>query len=434
MLRVEVGESFFFFFFFFFFFSSSSFFRLFRSPNIKQNYIWLTLECTVNGTLALAPERKNSGSLGIVEIGRQFFVPPAQQHTDIVFTSKLYMTDSSPEVVETCAASLRSTVMLDVAKMASVVKNIAFKPVNGMTLRLHLDSHALFQREDGLEDLSRAERYERLQGTLLKKCVRLAPASPSPNASPPPSPPASPPVSPRPKSGLARGPSQVGQIKKPLPVAPSEDSDEPESPGGANGPPAAAAGAATASGSTVHKIACPVDGRVVQMFVSVGSGLLYGSPVCEIEEAESDVVESSMLARPASSHYSLTGSAERANLYEPNESSLYGSTPPRSHLYKSQDALGASRDSYGASKDSYGASQYGVETNNYAAGSNNYGSSNYAPESPRRANAPSNSQGPKRTRIVTWDDKEPAVVTRFHTEKDGILRRGNAIATVDTSR
>ncbi len=58
--------------------------------NIKRNYVYATVEAAVNGTQALAPERRSSGSLGVVEINRQFFVPPQHQLQDIVFVAKLY--------------------------------------------------------------------------------------------------------------------------------------------------------------------------------------------------------------------------------------------------------------------------------------------------------------------------------------------------------
>ena len=64
--------------------------------NIRRNYAWLTLEAAVNGTQALAPERKCSGTLGICEINKQFFVPQKHQTQDIVFVAKLYQVSRLP--------------------------------------------------------------------------------------------------------------------------------------------------------------------------------------------------------------------------------------------------------------------------------------------------------------------------------------------------
>ncbi len=375
--------------------------------NIKENYIWVTLECTVNGTLALAPERKSSGSLGIVEIGKQFFVPPAQQHSDIVFTAKMYKTEHSPECMDFCSATLRTSTMLDVAKMAGVVKNIAFKPANGMVLRLHLDTHALFDQDHQIEDISRTERYERLQNSLLKKAVRSGTShTPSPIATPPSSPPT-----------RIRKLSPAGQIRKPLPKTPDPDTeldapttDSPSLPPSSKGP------AGPAPVDFCGTVNSPVDGLVLRVFASIGGGLLYGAPVCEIEELEHSVSPSPS-PRGRSSSYTADASMYGAqSAYGKEDRSLYE----------------ASSAAYGASSDAYGASRYGVESNAYGRESSGTGLG-----SPRLSGAVAtglSSSRSGRKLVITWTNKDPAVVTGIHVEKGGILKAGGIIVTVDLSR
>ena len=79
--------------------------------------------------------------------------------------------------METSSATLTASLMADVSKMAGVVKNLAFKPFSGMTLRLKLDFHASFRvgsSEERWADLSKAQRYKRLQKQFAQLCCGKA--------------------------------------------------------------------------------------------------------------------------------------------------------------------------------------------------------------------------------------------------------------------
>lgn len=337
-----------------------------------------------------------------MEIGKQFFVPPANQQSDIVFTAKLYRTETSPEVLETSSATLKATVMQDVAKMASVVKNLAFRPVNGMTVRLHLDTHALFQRQESLEDLSRAQRYERLSSTLLKKSVRGGGVRDSPSATPPSSPPPSPP-----SGGPFRGPASAPPSKTSLPTKPLPQ------------PPQQQPQQQPAVTPVAVSVSSPVSGVVVRMLVAPGAGLLFGTPICEIVEENADEQPDEPAARSPSA---------------PAPGGLYGSGPSgsnygRTDLYRRNQYK---RNSYSAAA-RYESSE--VDQSSYGADSSMYEAHDLSPRTGGSPPAPTRSPPCTGTKhVVTWTKEEPAVVTRVHVDKDGRVSTGHPLVTVDTSR